>query len=145
MWGDFLSRMYWVRGDGSSSYLSNGSLSITIGSQSTQEKRTTGWAVRGGWKKERVKVCVQCWRTARILTLNGMCHRHLQNLVMALHWAKKKTEQLQRHFNYKTWANQKTAEFFHFFIQMQKSSFVIHRQQCTQCSIIRKQRAERWK
>lgn len=48
IWGDFLSRMYWVRGDGSSSYLSNGSLSITIGSQSTQEKRTTGWATRGG-------------------------------------------------------------------------------------------------
>lgn len=48
MCGDFLSRMYWVSGEGSSSYLSKGSLSITMGSQSTQEKRTTGWAVRGG-------------------------------------------------------------------------------------------------
>lgn len=42
MCGDFLSRMYWVSGEGSSSYLSKGSLSITMGSQSTQEKRTTG-------------------------------------------------------------------------------------------------------
>lgn len=56
MCGDFLSSMYWVNGDGSSSYLSKGSLSITIGSQSTQEKRTTGCAERGGcrgMKKER--------------------------------------------------------------------------------------------
>lgn len=52
MCGDFLSKINWVSGDGSSSYLSKGSLSITIGSQSTQEKRTTGCAVRGGWKQE---------------------------------------------------------------------------------------------
>lgn len=49
-WGDFRSKMYCVKGDGSSSYLSKGSLSITIGSQSTQENLTTGWAVRGGWE-----------------------------------------------------------------------------------------------
>jgi len=52
MWGDFLSRMYWVSGEGSSSYLSKGSLSITMGSQSPQEKRTTGWAERGGWEEQ---------------------------------------------------------------------------------------------
>lgn len=52
MCGDFLSKMYWVSGDGSSSYLSKGSLSITMGSQSTQEKRTTGCAERGGWWQE---------------------------------------------------------------------------------------------
>lgn len=52
MCGDFLSRMYWVSGEGSSSYLSKGSLSITMGSQSTQEKRTTGWAVRGGCEQQ---------------------------------------------------------------------------------------------
>lgn len=46
--GDFLSRMYCVRGDGSSSYLSNGTLSTTIGSASKQENRTIGWAIRGG-------------------------------------------------------------------------------------------------
>lgn len=50
VWGDFRSKMYWVRGEGSSSYLSKGSLSMTMGSQSTQENLTTGWAVRGGWK-----------------------------------------------------------------------------------------------
>lgn len=55
MCGDFLSRTYWVRGEGSSSYLSKGSLSITMGSQSTQEKRTTGWAERGGWEENRKK------------------------------------------------------------------------------------------
>lgn len=49
--GDFLSKINWVRGDGSSSYLSKGSLSITIGSQSTQENRTMGWAERGGWER----------------------------------------------------------------------------------------------
>lgn len=53
MCGDFLSKMNWVSGDGSSSYLSKGSLSMTIGSQSTQEKRTTGWAVRGGWEHKK--------------------------------------------------------------------------------------------
>lgn len=42
--------MYCVRGDGSSSYLSKGTLSITMGSASTQEKRTWGWAERGGWE-----------------------------------------------------------------------------------------------
>lgn len=52
MCGNFLSRIYWVSGEGSSSYLSKGSLSITMGSQSTQEKRTTGWAERGGWQQE---------------------------------------------------------------------------------------------
>lgn len=53
MCGDFLSRTYCVSGEGSSSYLSKGSLSITMGSQSTQEKRTTGWAERGGWEENR--------------------------------------------------------------------------------------------
>lgn len=52
MCGDFLSKTYWVSGDGSSSYLSKGSLSITMGSQSTQEKRTAGCADRGGWEQE---------------------------------------------------------------------------------------------
>lgn len=47
--GDFLSKMYCVSGEGSSSYLSKGTLSITMGSASTQEKRTCGWAERGGW------------------------------------------------------------------------------------------------
>ncbi|TNN36027.1 hypothetical protein EYF80_053811 [Liparis tanakae] len=46
--GDFLSRMNCVSGDGSSSYLSKGTLSMTIGSESRQEKRTWGWAERGG-------------------------------------------------------------------------------------------------
>lgn len=53
MCGDFLSKTYWVSGDGSSSYLSKGSLSITMGSQSTQEKRTAGCADRGGCERER--------------------------------------------------------------------------------------------
>lgn len=47
--GDFLSKMYCVSGDGSSSYLSKGTLSITMGSASRQENRTCGWAERGGW------------------------------------------------------------------------------------------------
>ena len=45
--GCLLSRMYWVSGEGSSSYLSKGMFSITIGSCGKHEKRTTGWAVRG--------------------------------------------------------------------------------------------------
>lgn len=48
VWGDFLSRINWVSGEGSNSYLSKGNLSITIGSQSVQENFTTGWDVRGG-------------------------------------------------------------------------------------------------
>lgn len=50
--GDFLSKINWVSGDGSSSYLSKGSFSITIGSQSTQENLTMGCAERGGWEQE---------------------------------------------------------------------------------------------
>ncbi|KAG7256558.1 hypothetical protein CRUP_000163 [Coryphaenoides rupestris] len=38
--GDFLSRMYCVSGEGSSSYLSKGTLSMTMGSASRQEKCT---------------------------------------------------------------------------------------------------------
>ena len=53
MCGAFLSSTYCVSGEGSSSYLSKGSLSITMGSQSAQEKRTTGWAERGGWGPHR--------------------------------------------------------------------------------------------
>lgn len=50
--GDFLSRMYCVSGDGSSSYLSNGKLSRTKGSELLHEKNTLGWASREGWKEK---------------------------------------------------------------------------------------------
>lgn len=46
--GDFLSRMYCVRGDGSNSYLSNGKLSRINGSELLQENITLGCASRGG-------------------------------------------------------------------------------------------------
>lgn len=62
--GDFLSRMYCVRGEGSSSYLSKGTLSITMGSASRQEKRTWGWAERGG--------CMG--NTGRMLQHNNFLH-----------------------------------------------------------------------
>ena len=48
--GDFLSKMYWVRGDGSSSYLSNGKLSRTKGSELLHENITLGWASLDGWQ-----------------------------------------------------------------------------------------------
>lgn len=48
VWGDFRSRINWVNGEGSNSYLSKGNLSITMGSQSVQENFTTGWDVLGG-------------------------------------------------------------------------------------------------
>lgn len=42
LFGCLRSRMYWVRGEGSNSYLSNGRLSITNGSQALQENWTIG-------------------------------------------------------------------------------------------------------
>ena len=42
--------MYWVNGDGSNSYLSNGKFSTSIGSVSEASKRTTGCTSRAGWK-----------------------------------------------------------------------------------------------
>lgn len=57
--GDFLSSIYWVSGEGSSSYLSNGKFSTSWGSESTQEKKTVGCASLGVCKnigKEIVEV-----------------------------------------------------------------------------------------
>ena len=46
--GFLFSRMYWVNGDGSNSYLSNGKFSTSIGSVSEASKRTTGCTSRAG-------------------------------------------------------------------------------------------------
>ena len=49
MLGFLLARMYWVRGEGSSSYLSNGKFSTSNGGRSVVSNSSTGWASRGGW------------------------------------------------------------------------------------------------
>lgn len=51
--GDFLSKIYWVRGDGSSSYLSNGKLSRTNGSELLQENMTLGCASLDGYNTKQ--------------------------------------------------------------------------------------------
>ena len=44
--------MYWVRGDGSSSYLSKGKFSTSRGGVSTVLNQTIGWTSRGGCGRE---------------------------------------------------------------------------------------------
>jgi len=51
--------MYWVRGDGSSSYLSKGNFSTSIGDTSEVLNQTMGWTSRGGWKRGGFTIYIQ--------------------------------------------------------------------------------------
>ena len=53
MLGFLLARMYWVRGEGSSSYLSNGKFSTSRGGTSVVLNSSTGLASRGGYRVEK--------------------------------------------------------------------------------------------
>ena len=72
MLGFLLPRMYWVRGEGSSSYLSKGKFSTSRGGTSVVSNITTGLASRGGWRK---------WEGQGVgLVVTFICTTHLASI-----------------------------------------------------------------